>query len=139
MSAQSTTSSRDGIGSGQDPLRAREPGPPRDPALPAEQAGDTLINDAVSLLDGVVEYLGAIFRLERHRLETRTRRFVQKAIIVVSGAAVLLLGIVFLSVGVSSLLSEALQAPFAGPLIVGGVYALGGVITILVAARRKES
>ena len=122
---------------------AADPGGGRErtsgPGIAEREPPDTLIDDAVSLLDSVVEYLGSIFRLERYRIEVSTRRFVQKALILVSGAAVLLLGVVFLSIGVSSLLSEALQAPYAGPLIVGGFYALGGLIAVLVVAKRKES
>ena len=79
-------------------------------APPEPQPAETLINDAVSMLDSVVDYLSAIFRLGQHRFEMRARRVVQRTLILVSGGAVLLLGVVFLSVGVSSLLSEALQA-----------------------------
>ena len=108
------------------------------PGSPAQKSGDTLVEDAVSLLDGVVEYLATIFRLERYRLEVRTRRFVQKLMILVSGAAVLLAGIVFVSVGVSSLLSEWIGVPYAGPLIIGGVYAVTGLIVLLVVGRKGE-
>jgi hypothetical protein len=100
--------------------------------------GDTLVEDTVSLLDGVVEYLATIFRLERYRFEARTRRFIQKLLILVLGAAVLLAGLVFISVGISSLLSEWIGVPYAGPLIVGGAYAAVGLIVILVVGRKGE-
>jgi len=133
MNAEST-SSRAGRGAAGDQPGEHERGAP-----PLPQPGETLVSDAVSLLESVVEYLSSIFRLEQHRFERRAHQFARRAAILVSGAAVLLLGVVFLSVGVSSLLSEALQVPYAGPLIVGGVYALGGLVALLVLARKKES
>lgn len=108
------------------------------PPLPETHSGDTLVKDAVSLLDGVVDYLASIFRLERYRFEVRTRRLLQKAVFLASGAAVLMIGLVFASVGVSSLLSQSLQAPYAGPLIVGGFYLVVGMITLMIAARKRE-
>ena len=109
------------------------------PEPPKETTDDRLVSDAVSLMDGIVDYLRAIFRLESYRIEVRTRRVVRKALILVLGASVTLFGLAFVSVGVSSLISAWLQASYAGPLIVGGVYVIAGLIGILVASRRQES
>lgn len=131
MATESTSAREDtGPASGRD----------AEPEARGEAApGESLVNDAVSLLDGVVEYLAAIFRLERYRFEVRVREIVQTVLIFLTGGAVLLLGLVFVSVGISSLLSEWLQASYAGPLIVGGGYVLIGLVAVLVAARKKES
>jgi uncharacterized BrkB/YihY/UPF0761 family membrane protein len=103
------------------------------------KADDALVGDAVSLMDGIVDYLRAIFRLESYRIEVRARGLIRKALVLVLGVVVALAGLVFVSVGVSSLLSEWLQAPYAGPLIVGGAFLIAGLIAILSAARGKES
>jgi len=125
---------------------AGEPGrgsarpPSLDPQEPAVgKADDALVGDAVSLMDGIVDYLRAIFRLESYRIEVRARGLIRKALVLVLGVVVALAGLVFVSVGVSSLLSEWLQAPYAGPLIVGGAFLIAGLIAILSAARGKES
>jgi len=104
-----------------------------------ETTDDTIVGDVVSLMDGVVDYLRAIFRLETYRIEVRTRQIVRKALLLALGASVTLFGLVFVSVGVSSLISAWLQVPYAGPLIVGGVYLIAGLIAILVASRKQES
>jgi hypothetical protein len=136
MARESTTSGSAGT-SPRSSTSASSEAPP--PAGPESRQEDTIINDAVDMLDGVVDYLAAIFKLERYRFEVRTRRLVTKALILVSGGAVVLLGIVFASVGMSSLLSESLQVPYAGPLIVGGVYLVIGAIALVVAMRKKEN
>jgi hypothetical protein len=124
-------------GSGPGSSRPSPSGPEEPGKRAGEGADDTLAGEVVSLLDGVVDYLRAIFRLETYRIEARTRRIVRKALVLVLGAAVLLAGLVFVSVGVSNLLSEWLEASYAGPLIVGGVFLIAGLIAILAASRKQ--
>jgi len=131
--------SRTGTAAGA-PGRGSARPPSLDPQEPAPgKAEDALVGDAVSLMDGIVDYLRAIFRLESYRIEVRARGLIRKALVLVLGVVVALAGLVFVSVGVSSLLSEWLQAPYAGPLIVGGAFLIAGLIAILTAARGKES
>lgn len=95
-----------------------------------------IVGNALELLDSVFEYFAAKLRLERYRLETQTRRLIFRSAVVLGSAAVMLLGLVFLSFGIADLVGRALGSTSAGRMIVGGFYFLAGAIALFVAGRR---
>lgn len=96
-----------------------------------------LVSDALELVDSLFDYFAAKFRLERYRIESQTRKLIARIAVVLGASVVLLVGLVFLSVGVVNLIATALQSPSAGWLIVGGFYLLVSVIALIIAGRRK--
>jgi hypothetical protein len=103
----------------------------------AGRAREGLAADAVALVESVFDYAAARLHLEGYRLESRGRALAARVMVIVVAIAVALFGLAFVSIGLATLISENLGSRPAGPLIVGGVYMLAGIVAFAIAARRK--
>lgn len=127
------------------PPSGQQEEPRKGPAAPGSEGGAApappggVVQEAVGIVEALADYLTARFRLETRRVELRARDLLAAAILIVCAAAVVIFAISFLSWGASLFISARLGAPYAGPLIVGGVYLLIGVVLVIIASKRAKA
>ena len=103
-----------------------------------EDRSSSVVTDAVAVVDALFDYLLSRVRLEGRRVECKSRALLGRALVLAAAGAMALLGFVFVSIGAVSMVSTGLGAQWAGPLIVGGLYLVAGVVAVRMGGRTQS-